>query len=50
MERTPEANKRFALNPQYVFMADEDCELFVSLQQNDGREKDPNGKYSKYPF
>ena len=32
-----------------MFTADKDCELFVSLAQNDGREV-RDGQYSKYPF
>ena len=39
MEKTPEANRRFAKNPQFIFTSTEDCQLFVSLQQADGREK-----------
>ena len=50
VEKTPEANKRFAKNPQFMFVAEHDSELFVSLQQHDGREKNAQGKYSKYPF
>mmetsp|Transcript_26808 Transcript_26808/g.35850 ORF Transcript_26808/g.35850 Transcript_26808/m.35850 type:complete len:155 (+) Transcript_26808:960-1424(+) len=50
IEKTPAANQRFAKNPQFLFTADEDCELFVSLKQNDGREVSRDGKYSKYPF
>jgi len=50
IEKTPEANRRFAKNPQFIFQADENCEMFVSLQQSDGREKSADGKYSKYPF
>lgn len=49
IEKTPEANKRFAKNPQFVFWAEDDCEVFISLQQSDGREVQ-NNKYSKYPF
>ena len=49
IEKTEAANKRFAKNPQFVFQADEDCEMFCSLQQSDGREVQ-NNKYSKYPF
>lgn len=33
-----------------MYTADEDSELFVSLQQSDGREKGADGKYSMYPF
>ena len=50
IEKTPEANRRFAKNPQFIFTADEDCEMFCSLQQSDGREMSADGKYSKYPF
>lgn len=39
IEKTPAAMKRFAQNPQFVFRSDEDCHVFVSLQQSDGREK-----------
>jgi len=39
-EKTVEANKRFAQNPQFLFVADTECELFVSLHQADGRERD----------
>lgn len=50
MEKTDAAKKRFAKNPQFIFRAEEDCEVFVSLQQSDGREVAASGKYSKYPF
>jgi hypothetical protein len=50
LERTPAANKRFAENPQYLFATNQDCELFVSLAQPDGRPEGDDGSYSKYPF
>ena len=37
LERTPAANKRFATNPQFMFAPQEDCEVFISLAQPDGR-------------
>ena len=49
-ERTEEANIRFALNPQYLFAPQDDCELFVSLAQDDGRQQAPDGSYSKFPY
>jgi hypothetical protein len=47
---TPENMKRWALNPQYLFEADEEFELFVSLAQPDGRAKRPDGTYLKFPY
>ena len=31
IEKTPEANRRFCKNPQFIFTADEDCQMFCSL-------------------
>ena len=31
IEKTPEANRRFCKNPQFIFTADEDCHMFCSL-------------------
>ena len=50
MNKTKQENLRFAKQPQYQFYCEEDCELFISLSQEDGREKDENGTYAKYPF
>lgn len=50
LERTPAANKRFATNPQYMFAPEQDCEVFISLAQPDGRQEAPDGSYSKYPY
>ena len=50
LERTPEAYARFAENPQYLFAPNEDCELFVSLAQPDGRQETAEGNYSKFPY
>ena len=50
LERTEEANRRFAKNPQYLFAPTEDCELFISLAQPDGRQESPAGEYSRPPY
>lgn len=43
--------KRYATNPQYMLQPSEDCEVFLSLGQNDGRGKDEqSGEYEPYPF
>ena len=50
-EGTAAACERYAKNPQYLVQPTEsDIELFVSLGQNDGRMKGPDGDYEKYPF
>lgn len=50
IEGTETAFRRFANNPQYLFKAEKDCELFIALAQTDGRVVASDGTYEKYPF
>lgn len=50
-EGTAAACLRYAENPQYMIQPTEtDCEIFVSLGQNDGRLKTEDGQFYQYPF
>lgn len=50
VDGTEEAKRNYSKNPQYFFQPMEDCSLFVSLGQLDGRTRGEDGKYSPYPF
>ena len=47
---TEENLRRWAKNPMFLVSPRKPCEVFISLAQPDGRMKQPNGEYLKFPY